>query len=181
MHLNLWQLYLEQEFVYVGDEAIIEPSGRTRRQGAELAGRYQISRAFFANLDASYSRPRLLDAPEGEDFVPLAPNLVASGGLAYAPVTGFNVSLRGRYLADRPANETNTLTAPGYFLVDLVSSFRKKKWEIGASIQNLLNTEWNETQFETTSRLAGEPAPVTEIHLTPGTPFFLRGWVSVLF
>jgi hypothetical protein len=31
----LWYLYLQQEFVYVGD-GIIEPSGKTRRMGLSL-------------------------------------------------------------------------------------------------------------------------------------------------
>jgi hypothetical protein len=30
----LWYLYLQQEFVYVGDAGIIEPSGKTRRMGS---------------------------------------------------------------------------------------------------------------------------------------------------
>jgi hypothetical protein len=48
-------------------------------------------------------------------------------------------------------------------------------------IENLFDTEWNETQFATLSRLQGETTPVEEIHFTPGTPFFLRGRISVSF
>ncbi|RME98902.1 MAG: TonB-dependent receptor, partial [Bacteroidetes bacterium] len=33
----LWYLFLQQEFVYVGDAAIVEPSGKTSRQGVELS------------------------------------------------------------------------------------------------------------------------------------------------
>jgi hypothetical protein len=29
----LWYLYLQQEFVYVGDAGIVEPSGKTRKWG----------------------------------------------------------------------------------------------------------------------------------------------------
>jgi hypothetical protein len=36
-------LYLQQEFVYVGDAGIIEPSGKTRRMGADLGLRYQLN------------------------------------------------------------------------------------------------------------------------------------------
>jgi hypothetical protein len=46
-------------------------------------------------------------------------------------------------------------------------------------IQNLLNTQWNEAQFatETRLRLPGgslEAAPQTDVCYTPGTPFFLK-------
>ena len=57
-------------------------------------------------------------------------------------------------------------------LAELVYDQTKKKYEIGVAIENLFNVKWNETQFDTESRLKDEPAPVTEIHFTPGTPFF---------
>jgi hypothetical protein len=48
-------------------------------------------------------------------------------------------------------------------------------------VENLFDTEWNETQFATESRLLNEPPPVEEIHFTPGTPFYIRGKLSVSF
>ena len=48
-------------------------------------------------------------------------------------------------------------------------------------VENLFNTEWNETQFATESRLQNEPEPVEEIHFTPGTPFFLKGVLTYTF
>ncbi len=41
LNATLWGLFLEQEFVYVGDAGIVEPSGKTRRLGAEFGARYQ--------------------------------------------------------------------------------------------------------------------------------------------
>jgi outer membrane receptor protein involved in Fe transport len=82
--------------------------------------------------------------------------------------------LRYRFMGDRPANETNTVVAKGYFVVDFALNYTQKRYEIGLSIQNLLNTKWKETQFDTESKLQNEPAPVSEIHFTPGTPFFAR-------
>ena len=35
-NVALWYLFLEQEFVYVGDAGIVEPSGRSRRLGVDL-------------------------------------------------------------------------------------------------------------------------------------------------
>ncbi|MDR2474729.1 MAG: TonB-dependent receptor, partial [Bacteroidales bacterium] len=37
----IWYLFLQQEFVYVGDEAVVEPSGKTQRFGVDLSVRYQ--------------------------------------------------------------------------------------------------------------------------------------------
>lgn len=49
------------------------------------------------------------------------------------------------------------------------------------SVCGLLNSEWNQAQFDTESRLPNEPEPVSELHFTPGTPFFLKGFVSYRF
>jgi outer membrane receptor protein involved in Fe transport len=77
-------------------------------------------------------------------------------------------------MKDRPANADNSLVAQGYFVTDMTANYRWKKWELGLDIQNLFNTQWRETQFETVSRLRTEPAPVDDISYTPGTPFFAK-------
>jgi len=38
-----WYLYLQQEFLYVGDEGVVEPSGKTRRVGLDISWRYQLN------------------------------------------------------------------------------------------------------------------------------------------
>ena len=52
---------------------------------------------------------------------------------------------------------------------------QRQNIEFGFLVENLFNQEWNETQFATESRLAFETESTTEIHFTPGTPFFLKG------
>jgi hypothetical protein len=52
-------LYLQQEFVYVGDAGIIEPSGKTRRMGADLGLRYQLNDWLYFDADANYTYARM--------------------------------------------------------------------------------------------------------------------------
>ncbi|MBX9783114.1 MAG: hypothetical protein K2X48_07460 [Chitinophagaceae bacterium] len=73
------------------------------------------------------------------------------------------------------------MPAEGYFVSDLAINYTKRKYEIGLAVENLFNTKWNEAQFETTSRLKDEPAPVTELHFTPGVPFFAKLRVAIFF
>ncbi|QJD77304.1 TonB-dependent receptor [Spirosoma rhododendri] len=174
-----WYLYLQQEFVYVGDEGVVEPSGRSRRMGLDLSARYQITNRsagpnLFADLDLNTANPRSLDAEKGQNYLPLAPVLTSTGGLSLQGGGGFSGSLRYRYMADRPANDDNTVVARGYFVTDLQANYNRKNYTLGLTVQNLLNTRWKETQFDTESRLKGEATPVSEIHFTPGTPFFAR-------
>ena len=74
-----------------------------------------------------------------------------------------------------------SIVAKGYFVVDAAINYSKKKWEAGLAIQNLFDVKWKETQFDTESRLQTEPAAVSEIHFTPGTPFFARLSFAVFF
>lgn len=177
-----WYLFSEQEFVYVGDAGILEPSGKSQRYGLDVGLRYQIKDWLFFDTDATYTHARSVDETSGEDYIPLAPDFTITGGLAVNNLKGFSGGLRCRYIDDRPANEDNSIIAEGYFVTDFNANYSfKNNITLGITIENLFDTEWNETQFATESRLQNEPAPVEEIHFTPGTPFFLRGTVSYRF
>jgi hypothetical protein len=181
LHGALWALDLDQELVYVGDEGIVEPSGKTRRYGIDLSARYQLARYLFADADVSFTKPRSREETEGQDFIPLAPLVTGTGGLTLRPEKGLFGSLRVRYLKSRPANEDYSLTARGYTLADAVVGYTFKTLELKLSAENILNSDWEEAQFETESRLRGEPESVTEMHFTPGTPFFLKGSITFMF
>lgn len=168
----VWYLWLDQEFVYVGDEAVVEEGGKTERMGIDITARYEIYKNWFADFNLSLAKPRSLGAPSGENLIPLAPKLVSTGGITYRKETGFNGSLRYRLMGDRPANEDNSVVAEGYFVCDGTVNYTSKNWELGVSVQNIFNVKWKETQFDTESRLQNEILPISEIHFTPGTPFF---------
>jgi hypothetical protein len=169
-----WYLYLQQEFVYVGDEGIVEPSGKTRRTGLDFSGRYQFNRWLFADVNINMAKSRSVEDPKGENYVPLAPGLTTTGGLSWQTQNGFNGSLRYRHLNDRAANENRAVVAKGYTVTDFAFNYTKREYEIGLSVENLFNVKWNETQFNTESRLKNEPFAIEEIHFTPGVPFFAR-------
>jgi outer membrane receptor protein involved in Fe transport len=177
----VWQLFLEQEFVYVGDAGIVEPSGRSQRLGVDVGMRYQITDQLYFNTDVNYAYARSIDAPSGEDFIPLAPDLTFTGGLSFKDVGHFSGGLDYRYLKDRPANEDNSIAAEGYFVTNCNLNYTYHNWTLGLVVENLFDTEWNETQFATESRLFNEAAAVEEIHFTPGTPFFLKAKLSLRF
>jgi len=170
----LWYLFLNQEFVYVGDEGVVEPSGRTRRVGIDLSARYQPLKWLYVDMDLNLTKGRAVDEAKGEDYLPLAPAITSIGGLTLQLPSRISGSLRYRYMGNRPANEDNSTIAKGYFVTDALLNYSLGKWEVSATVQNLFNIRWKETQFDTESRLIHEADPVTEIHFTPGTPFSLR-------
>lgn len=176
-----WYLFLEQEFVYVGDAGIVEPSGKTRRQGLDLSIRYQPLKWLFWNFDTNYTHARAIDEEAGQDYIPLAPNFILKSGLNALHESGIYGGANVRHIKDRPANEDNSIVAKGYTVVDLNMGYKWKNIDFGFQIQNLFDTEWNETQFATESKLQNETSAIEEIHFTPGTPFFIKGVIEYRF
>ena len=177
----LWYLYLEQEFVYVGDAGIVEPSGKSRRIGADFGLRYQLNKWLFFDTDLNYTYARSIDEPSGQNYIPLAPDFTATGGFSVTNLKHFSGGFHYRYLKSRPANEDNSITAKGYMVSDLNINYEIKNFVFGISVENIFNTKWNETQFATESRLQNESQPVTEIHFTPGTPLFFKSKIVYKF
>ncbi|BAO74611.1 TonB-dependent receptor [Winogradskyella sp. PG-2] len=178
----LWTLFSEQEFVYVGDGGIVEPSGKSKRYGIDFGFRYQITDWLFVNSDVNYTVARSVDEPDGQDFIPLAPDFTSTGSISVKGLKGFSGGLSYRFVDDRPANEDDSIVAEGYFVTDFNINYDiAKNWSIGLAVENLFDVEWNETQFATETRLFNEAQPVEEITFTPGTPFFLRAKIAVTF
>jgi outer membrane cobalamin receptor len=169
-----WHLFLQQEFVYVGDEGVVEPGGKTRRMGVDVSARWQPLKNLFADANFNYAHARSIEDAKGENYIPLAPVFTSTGGLTYQTQKGWSASIRYRYLKDRAANEDYSITAKGYFVTDASVNYSVSKFTFGTSVENLFNTQWNEAQFATESRLRNEAQSVNELHFTPGNPFFLK-------
>ncbi len=181
LNTAIWYLYLEQEFVYVGDEAVVEPSGETVRKGIDFSLRYQPFNWLNYGLDLNGTLARSKNEPNGEDYIPLAPDFTFTSGINIIHPSGIYGGVHARHMNDRAANEDNSIVAEGYTVFDFNAGYRWNHFDFSLAIQNLFDTDWNETQFATTSRLDFETQPVEEIHFTPGTPFFLKGIFSYRF
>ena len=172
LNTTAWYLFSEEEFVYVGDAGIVEPSGKSERYGLDLGLRYDIGKYLYLTTDVTLTNARSLEAKEGNDRIPLAPSFTMVGGISLKNYKNFSGSINYRYLDDRPANEDNSVIAEGYLVTDLNLNYSfNNHWKLGVTIENILDTDWKETQFLTESRLQNETQPVEEIHFTPGTPF----------
>jgi len=180
-----WGLELENELVYVGDDGTTENKGSSRRTGIDFSARYQITKWLFADTDLNISKNVFTDTLlgnrlESDYSIPLAPIATSAGGITFK-FKKTETGIRYRYMANRPANESNTVIARGYNIIDLSVNYKTEHFRIGCSIENLLNTKWNEAQFDTESRLPFEDVPVSELHFTPGTPFSAKITIGYAF
>lgn len=181
VNTGLWYLHLDQEFVYVGDAGIVEPSGESRRQGVDVTIRYQPYVWALLNFDLTVTDAEILSAPIEEKSIPLAPKFTFTSGLNLTSKNGWYGGVSLRHMGDRPAKEDNSIIAEGYTIVDSNMGYQWQGFKVDFQVQNLLGAEWNETQFATESRLSYEDEPVEEIHFTPGTPFFIKGSITYSF
>jgi len=186
INMACWYLYLQQEFTY-GEDLIdqpggpISPGGSTTRKGVDLSLRYQLNDWLFTNLNIDLARPRFSDSAGGHDYLALAPTFTSTAGLDFKTKTGWNGGISYRYMHNRAANSSYTLTALGYFVTDLTINYTRNKYELGAAVENLFNTQWNESQFAYVSQLRHETRPVDEVSYTPGAPFFAKLKLAVFF
>ncbi|MDE5595785.1 MAG: TonB-dependent receptor plug domain-containing protein [Muribaculaceae bacterium] len=176
----LWYLHMNQEFVYVGDEAVVEPSGKSRRLGVDIGFRWEIVRNLYLQADYTYSNARMTEEAKGENYIPLAPVNTFLGGISYKN-KHFSAGIHTRWIGNRPANEDYSLTAKGYCITDANVAYTWKKFTVGAIAENLFNAKWREAQFATETLIPGDREPITDICFTPGTPFALRGFVTFTF
>jgi outer membrane cobalamin receptor len=176
-----WHLFSEQEFVYVGDAGIVEPSGASRRLGIDFSSKFQLSKWLDADMDISLAKARLVGEKNGENYIPLAPLFTSIGGFTAKVGNKLSGSIRYRFMDTRPANEDYSVAATGYFLLDAVVNYKVKKTVFSLSVENVFNQQWKEAQFNTESRLFNETEAVSEIHYTPGSPFFIKAGVQLSF
>ncbi|MBN2639156.1 MAG: TonB-dependent receptor [Bacteroidales bacterium] len=178
---GIWFMYLDKEFVYVGDGGYSELSNPTRRLGLDMEAHLNISRHIWADGNMTLSKGRIVGLPEGENFIPLAPQFTFTAGITALDIKGWDFSLRTLHVGSRPANENNSVTALGYTLLNGGINYHWKRYTFSLIGENLMNTEWNEAQFDTESRMYWESEPVSELHFTPGNPRNFRMAISVNF
>ena len=167
----LFLLDLDSEQVYVGDAGTTEPGAKSRRYGVEFTGTYSPSTWLSLDAAATFNRAKYVSAPSNGGAVPLAPTQTVSAGATLKHPIGTFASVRLRHVGARPANEDETLVARGFSIVSGLVGHRYRNFEAGLSVDNLFDSQWDEVQFATESRLQNEVAPVDEIHFTPGWPF----------
>jgi TonB family protein len=199
----LWQLDLETETVWAGDEGTTDVSGSTHREGVELDARYEPFPWLTAEAGVTFTRSKYQDDATYGSGLALAPKQTWSGGLSGRHPLGGGTAryaLRFYGIGDRPASDDGALVARGFTDVNLHVGYRHRWFDFGVALENLLDARYRSAQFATVGRLATDPAagaPVPsgfscgrdgrlapspgggfagceDVHFTPAYPFSIR-------
>ncbi len=157
----LWQLYLDSETVWNGDDGTTTVSGATYRKGVEFESRYEVTPWLAADLDLTFSHSQFSTDRENGGGLALAPKQTWSGGVSARHELGPGVARAGfRFygIGDRPASDDGVIVAPGFTQFDLHLGYRHRRFDVAFDIENLFNGQFRSAQFDTVSRLRTEPA-----------------------
>jgi outer membrane receptor protein involved in Fe transport len=164
----LWRLEQASELLFVGDAGTTEPSRPSRRTGLEGLAQYAYRQWLAFDASLAFTRARFTgDAPAG-NFIPGAPNRVASAGVTMEGLHGWFGSLRWRYFGPRPLVEDNSVRSRSTSLVNLRVGYAiDKKTRLSVDVYNLFNARQNDIDYFYQSQLRGEPTPVFDRHFHP--------------
>jgi TonB family protein len=156
----LWQLDLDHETVWSGDEGTTEVSDATTRKGVEIETRFEFAPGLAADLDLTFTRSAFRENAGNANGLALAPKQTWSGGLSARREIGPGVAragLRFYGIGDRPASDDGVIVASGFTQFDLHLGYRHRWFDIALDVENLFNGKYRSAQFDTVSRLAAEP------------------------
>ncbi|MDB6069770.1 MAG: TonB-dependent receptor [Verrucomicrobiales bacterium] len=175
--LGLWFLESDSELVYVGDAGTSEAGPGSRRYGMEWAAYYRPVPWFTLDSELALSHARFRNAGEA-DRIPGSIDTMWSGGVTLGEGDGIFGSLRGRFFAPRPLEETGRIKSKSSFTLNARAGYRRKNWEVAVDVLNLLDRNNNDIEYYYESQLRGESAPVADVHLHPAEPRTVRVTMS---
>ena len=174
--LSLWALRLDSELLFVGDAGATEPTSESRRAGVTLANYYRVSPSLALDADVSFARARLYGVPAAESRIPGALERVIAAGVTWnSNRRGSYGALRVRHFGAYPLIENGSRRAQPATLLNADAGMRLlPSVRLQLTLLNLLGSRAADIQYLYTSRLRGEAAGVTGVHLHPVEPRQLR-------
>jgi outer membrane receptor protein involved in Fe transport len=166
--LSLFMLDQASELVFSGDAGTTEPSRPSRRIGIEWTNEYRpvpwlainadlaVTHARFKGFDteqldlyqslAGFPQAQIGNAPG--NYIPGAPNVIASASIELGETTGWFGALKFRYLGPRPLTEDSAFVSPATALLDGRVGYRwQNGWRIQLDALNLTNSHTDQISY----------------------------------
>lgn len=217
--LSLFVLDSASEILFVGDAGDTEASRPSRRYGLEWTNHYQptswlafdgdiaVTHARFRgdNSDQAAAYAELAGYPAAQignapgNYIPGAPEMIASAGIRIGEQTGWFGALRYRYFGPRPLTEDGAFVSPATGLLNGQVGYRfENGWRVQLDAYNLTDSKSDQITYAYGSLLrsdalfaqcrSGSPPPaavcengVMDRILHPVEPFALRLTVAGQF
>ncbi len=169
--VSLFILDQASELVFNGDGGDTSPSLPSERYGVEWTNRYRLRSWIDIDADLAVTHARFIGFDQDQadlyaqlitqkappdvlignapgNFIPNAPNMVASAGITLGEATGWFGALRWRYLGPSPLTEDGAFRSPPTSIFNGRIGYRfDNGWRIQLDALNLLNTKTNQINY----------------------------------
>jgi len=182
MSLALWQLDLASELLFIGDAGTTEASAPSRRRGIELANYWTPNEDITIDVDAALSQARFRNNSPGGRLIPGSIEKTASVSAAWRMTDTWSGGMRLRYFGPRPLIEDGSVNSKGSTLTNLQLTYAaSKRLKLRLDALNVFDRRVSDIDYFYESQLAGEAAPVEDIHTHPAEPRTLRAAIHWSF
>lgn len=179
--VSLFSLKLDSELLYVGDAGTTEALGESKRRGIEVGAIYAPRPWLLLDADLTLTRARLLGVG-ADDRIPNSVDRTASLGLIVNNLKSFSGGLRVRYLGAAPLIEDNSMRSESTLLLNAQAQYQfSPAWSLSVEVLNLLDSDDHDITDFYESQLAGESAPMEDLHFHPAEPRSVRATLQARF
>jgi outer membrane receptor protein involved in Fe transport len=182
LSVSLWALELDSELLFVGDAGLTEASRASKRHGVQVGAIWNPLSWLIVDADLAWSRARFDERDPAGDRIPGAVEAVASVGLAVDHPSGWFGGARFRHFGAAPLIEDGTVESQPTTLFNVEAGYRiSETLKLSAAVFNLFDSDDNDITYLYESQLAGEAAPVQDIHFHPVEPRTVRVTLTTTF
>ncbi|MDP2285014.1 MAG: TonB-dependent receptor [Pseudohongiella sp.] len=179
--VTAFTMRLSSELVYVGDAGSTEASDASQREGLEINAIYTPLTWLLFDADASITNARIRGVG-ADNRIPNAVRNTASLGMIMDDLNGWSGGLRLRYLGKAPLIEDGSTFSQSTFLMNAELGYAiTPNVSVSLTLLNVLDSDDRDITYFYESQLAGEPAPVEDIHFHPVEPRSLRFSLNARF
>lgn len=178
---TLWYLESDSELVFVGDGGATEPSDGSERWGIEITSYWRPNEWLGIDAEYAYVDAKFVGVAPGLSRIPNSIDHSAAAGITVDGGEGWFGSLRARYFAPRPLEESGEIESRDSLMLNGRVGYRRDNWEVALDILNILDREDNDIEYFYESRLPGEVGGVEDIHFHPVEPRQVRAYALFRF
>jgi hypothetical protein len=182
--LALFRLNLASEQVFSGDAGDSAPSGKSTRQGIELANFYTPIPGVIIDADMAVTQARfhgdVSDGIASGKYIAGSPRLVIGCGVAVADMGRWSGGLRYRMFGPRALTDDNAVRSSATRIVNLRVGYKiNRAISARLDMDNLLNAKAQDISYYYASRLKNERMDlvgtgINDVHVHPAEPLGAR-------
>ncbi len=179
--IALWNLQVDSELIFVGDEGGTEDTGESStRRGLELTAYYYLNDIFTFDFEYAYTDAKYDRAVDGSRDISGALKNVASAGVNADLGDKLNINLRFRHFGEYPLDGGQVADAST--LANLRLGYKASEaWSITLDVLNLFDSDDHDVEYFYESQLATELSPVGDSHFHVFEPRTVRAYVKYQF